>query len=87
MSYQSPVVMECVQKNIPGDTEKDSLYDMVEVRRPPTADGEPGELLAACMMSDDQGLEGIADALAAKRLWREANRFRAMVSSSKRRPT
>ena len=75
--------MELVKKHIPGDPDPNSKYLMVEVRRA-TADDEPGELLATCMMSDDAGLEGIADGLAAKRLWREADRFRQMVMAVRR---
>ena len=78
--YVSPVVMERVQKKLPGDND---LCEMVEVRR--VGEGEePGELLACCMMSDDVGLEGIADALSSKRLWREANRFRQMINNSRK---
>jgi hypothetical protein len=77
--YQSPVIMEKVLKELPGD-EKGSLYEMAEVR-----DALDDKLLATCMMSDDIGLEGIADALSAKRLPREANRFRQMVMDSRRR--
>lgn len=76
--YQSPVIMEKVLKELPGD-EKGSLYEMAEVR-----DALDDRLLATCMMSDDIGLEGIADALSAKRLPREANRFRQMVMDSRR---
>lgn len=77
--YESPVVMERVRKGIDGDTERGSLYEMVEVRLAST-----DEVLATCMMGDDAGLERIADLLSAKRLWREANRFRQMVSDSRK---
>ena len=77
--YQSPVVMERVLKHIDGDPDPDSKYDMVEVRL-----ASDDSVLATCMMGDDLGLERIADLLAAKRLWREANRFRQMVSDSKK---
>lgn len=76
--YQSPIVMECVQRPVEGDPEKD-LYDMVEVTF-----ASDGSLLACCMMSDDLGLERIADILSAKKLPREANRFRQMISDSRK---
>jgi hypothetical protein len=76
--YISPVIMETVRREVDGDASGD-LYDMVEVRHAKT-----GAVLATCMMVDDYGLEKIADALAAKRLWREANRFRQMVSDSRK---
>jgi hypothetical protein len=82
--YVSPVVMEVVRRAVDGDPEKGSLYTMVEVRMR-SDDEKPGKLLATCMMSDDSGLERIADGLAAKRLWREANRFRQMVQQMRRR--
>lgn len=71
--YASPVIMERVRREVEGDTSGD-LYDMVEIRHAQT-----GQMLATCMMSDDNGLERIADLLSARRLWREAGRFRAMV--------
>lgn len=76
--YQSPVVMELVRKHVDGDPDPQSLYLMVEVRL-----AKDDSMLATCMMSDDAGLETIADGLAQKRLWREANRFRQMVSNSR----
>jgi hypothetical protein len=77
--YKSPVLMQIVRKHVDGDPDPQSLYLMVEVRMEAT-----GELLATCMMSDDTGLERIADGLAGKRLWREANRFREMVTKMRR---
>lgn len=82
--YVSPIIMERVQRPIEGDPAKD-LYEMVEVRLSPRPGEEFGDLLATCMMSDDSGLERIADTLSAKKLWREANRFRVMISSSRKR--
>ena len=76
--YESPVIMEKVLKELPGD-EKGSMYEMVEVR-----DALDDRILATCMMSDDIGLEGIADGLSRCRLPREANRFRQMVMDSRR---
>lgn len=76
--YESPVLMERVKRPIDGDAEKVD-YDMVEV-----TDAKSGKLLACCMMADDSGLERIADLLSSKRLWREANRFRQMVSDSRK---
>lgn len=79
VEYQSPVVMERVMKHIDGDPDKDSLYDMVEVRL-----ASDDTVLAACMIGDDITLEKIADGLASKRLWREANRFRQMMMDSRK---
>jgi hypothetical protein len=76
--YVSPVIMERVQREVEGVTSGD-LYDMVEVRH-----AQSGAMLATCMMSDDRGLEQIADILAAKKLHREADRFRAMVMRSRK---
>lgn len=76
--YVSPVIMELVDRPIDGDPEKLD-YRMVEIRHAKT-----NEMLATCMMSDDTGLERIADMLSAKRLPVEADRFRAMVMRSRR---
>ena len=78
--YQSPIAMQVVERSIPGDPEADSKYQMLEVRHAAT-----DELLATCMWGDDTGVERIADGLSAKRLWREANRLRAMHQNSRRR--
>lgn len=77
--YVSPVIMERVLKRIPGDPDPDSEYDMIEITHART-----GALLATCMMCDDHTVEAIADTLSAKRLWREANRLRNMVSESRK---
>jgi len=77
--YESPLVMERVLKHIDGDPDPNSLYDMVEVRL-----AKDDTMLATCMIGDDATLEKIADLLSAKRLWREANRFRQMMSDSKK---
>ena len=74
--YESPVIMERVEREVTG---QEGMFQMVEVRHAKT-----GEMLATCMMSDDLGLEKIADLLSIKRLWREANRFRQMVYESRR---
>jgi hypothetical protein len=76
--YVSPVIMERVKRPIDGDPEKCD-YDMLEITR-----ADDGQLLATCMMSDDMGVERIADRLSAMKLWREANRLRAMVMESRR---
>ena len=71
--------MQRVLKHIDGDPDPASLYQMVEV-----LDARDNRVLATCMMSDDMGLETIADLLSAKGLWQEANRFRQMVSNSRK---
>ena len=71
--YVSPVIMERVKRTIDGAPDK-SLYEMLEVRHAKTS-----ELLATCMMGDELGVEKIADLLSRKKLYREANRLRAMV--------
>jgi hypothetical protein len=76
---ESPIIMQRVRKHIEGDPDPRSMYHMVEIR---LATDE--SLLATCMMSDDLGLEKIADMLSAKRLPDEANRFRKMVIDSRR---
>ena len=76
--YQSPVIIERVRKKLDGD---EDLCEMAEVRNAKT-----DEVLAQAMMCDDAGLERIADALSAKRLYREANAFRQMMMDSRGRP-
>lgn len=44
---------------------------------------ETGELLAHCFIGDDLSVEAIADTLSAKRLGREAEQLRQMVSQSR----
>ena len=74
----SPVIMQIVERPLPKDREK-TPCKLVEVRRKSN-----DELLASCMLSDDLSLERIADALSAKKLPAEANRFRAMIQHSRR---
>jgi hypothetical protein len=75
--YESPVIIERVRKRIGDDPD---LCEMAEVRLAKT-----GEILAQTMMCDDIGLEGIADALSAKGLRREADAFRRMMMDSRGR--
>jgi hypothetical protein len=71
--------MQLVKKHIDGDPDPQSLYLMVEVRL-----AKDDTLLATCMMSDDNGLELIADTLSAKGLRSEAMRLRQMVIDTRR---
>ncbi len=77
--YESPVIMERVLRKVDGDPDPDSEYDMIEITHAKTS-----ELLATCMIGDDYSTEKIADMLSEKRLWREANRFRAMMQQSRK---
>ncbi len=44
---------------------------------------ESGEILAHCFLGDDLAVEDIADSLSARRMGREAEKFRQMVSEAR----
>ena len=45
---------------------------------------DTGDLLAACWIGDDYAVENIADTLSAKRLWREADKVRALLMAARK---